>query len=231
MPRTRSLQRFGVLAIVIGGLVGVTGVVHAQNPVTATQTPAQTQQPAQQQAANDVTACRLTMPANALSAQGLAAPWVLSGARGGQCDETVKPQAAFIDATIFDPATSTVSIYRPLIINRGTTPAIDPLVPTLPANAVVEISVGFNGDQLFLADANGGTDIAAANCVNGLPGSIFGQEIFCNAPAFYAAANGKVAFPGRANSPDDGMPCPTTESWEIVDQEPRRSATAATTTS
>jgi hypothetical protein len=56
--------------------------------------------------------------------------------------------------------------------------------------------------------------------VNGLRGSIFGQEIFCNARAFYTAANGQVTFtPPLGTSPDDGRPCPTTESWEIVDQD------------
>jgi hypothetical protein len=104
-------------------------------------------------------------------------------------------------------------------VTAGTDPAVDPPVPALPAGAVVEISVGFNGDELTLADRNGGRDIAEAHCVNGLPGSIFGQEIFCNAPALFAAAGGKVAFPGRETSPDDGRPCPTTESWEIVDQD------------
>jgi hypothetical protein len=131
----------------------------------------------------------------------------------------VKDDAAFIDATIFDPATGSLSIYRPLVVTAGTTPAVDPLAPTLPAGAVVEVSVGFNGDELTLADRHSGRDIQAAHCVNGMPGSIFGQEIFCNAPGLFAAAGGKVALPQREDSPDDGRPCPTTESWEIVDQD------------
>jgi hypothetical protein len=145
---------------------------------------------------------------------------VLSGDNGGKCAETVADEAAFIDATIFDPATNKVSIYRPLVVTEGTTAAADPVPPPLPNGAIVEISVGFNGDQLTLTDGHNGQDIAAARCVNGLNGSIFRQEIFCNARAFYAAANGKVTFtPPRRFSPDDGQPCPTTESWEIVDQD------------
>ena len=39
-------------------------------------------------------------------------------------------------------------MYSPLVITQGTTPAAAPVVPTLPANAVVTIDVGFNGTNL-----------------------------------------------------------------------------------
>jgi hypothetical protein len=199
----RVQRRLGAIAVLVGSMLVVGNVVHAQGGAT------------RQQGVE----CTITMPAHALTAQGLSSPWELGGGNGEGCDETVKDDAAFVDATIFDPATDELSIYRPLVVTAGTEPAVDPPVPVLPDGAVVEISVGFNGDELTLADRNGGRDIAEAHCVNGLPGSIFGQEIFCNAPALFAAAGGKVAFPGRETSPDDGRPCPTTESWEIVDQD------------
>ena len=212
LPASVRVQwRLGVIAVVVGIMLAVGNIVHAQDGAAGGQQQAAA---AQQQGVE----CTITMPAHALTAQGLASPWELSG-NGQGCDETVKDEAAFVDATIFDPATNELSIYRPLVVTAGTRPAVDPLVPTLPAGAVVEISVGFNGDELTLADRNGGRDIAEARCVNGLPGSIFGQEIFCNAPGLFAAAGGRVAFPPRENSPDDGRPCPTTESWEIVDQD------------
>jgi hypothetical protein len=206
----RRQWRLGVIAVLVGAMLAVGNIVHAQDDA-AGRRQAET---AQRQGVE----CTITMPAHALTAQGLASPWELSG-DGKECDETVKDEAAFVDATIFDPGTNRISIYRPLVITGGTRPAVDPLVPRLPAGAVVEISVGFNGDELTLADRHGGRDIAEAHCVNGLPGSIFGQEIFCNAPGLFAAAGGRVAFPQRENSPDDARPCPTTESWEIVDQD------------
>lgn len=210
----RRLRRAAVIGIALGCLLATTtGVVFALGAGTATAL-------AVASAEEQVVACKIAVPPHALTAEGLATPWVLSGDHGGQCAETNAGQAAFIDATIFDPATSQILVYRPLVITQGTTPAVEPVPPKLPAGAVVEISVGFNGDELTLTDANDGRDIAESSCVNGQPGSIFGQEIFCNAPAFYAAANGRVTFSAPLGaSPDDHRPCPTTESWEIVDQD------------
>jgi hypothetical protein len=211
VPTSVRVQRWlGVIALLAGSILAVGNVVHAQGGAASQPGAAATQQGVE---------CTVTMPAHALTAQGLASPWELGGGDGEGCDETVKDEAAFVDATIYDPATNELSIYRPLVVTAGTEPAVDPPVPALPAGAVVEISVGFNGDELTLADRNGGRDAAEAHCVNGMPGSIFGQEIFCNAPALFAAAGGTVAFPGRETSSDDGRPCPTTESWEIVDQD------------
>jgi hypothetical protein len=216
------LRRTAIISIALGCLLAATtGAVLAQGAgPTGAQVAGSAAAPGIAGAKEQVVACKITLPPHALTAQGLATPWVLSGDHGGQCAEANADQAAFIDATIFDPATNQVLVYRPLVITKGTTPAVQPAAPKLPTGAVVEISVGFNGDELTLTDANHGRDIAESHCVNGRPGSIFGQEIFCNAPAFYAAANGKVTFtPPLGTSPDDHRPCPTTESWEIVDQD------------
>ena len=217
----RRLQRAAIISIVLGCLLAATtGVVLAEGAGSAgSQALGSAAAIGVESAEAQTVACKITVPPQALTARGLATPWVLSGDHGGDCAETNADQAAFVDATIFDPATSAVLAYRPLVITEGTTPAVDPVPPKLPAGAVVEISVGFNGDELTLTDANDGQDIADSHCVNGEPGSIFGQEIFCNAPAFYAAANGNVTLTPPGTSPDDGRPCPTTESWEIVDQD------------
>ncbi len=69
---------------------------------------------------------------------------------------------AFVQATILDPATGALSVYDPLVVTRGTRPAVLPPVPSVPAHAVVTIDVGFNGKDLVqvgatpatLADAN-----------------------------------------------------------------------------
>ena len=55
---------------------------------------------------------------------------------------------AFVQATILNPATGQLSVYEPLVITKGTRPAVTPVVPKLPAGAVVTIDFGFNGTNL-----------------------------------------------------------------------------------
>jgi hypothetical protein len=83
--------------------------------------------------------CTLIVPANPLSAEGLATPYQLlaTDATAGDCHETDKSQAAFVQAAVLDPATGQVSIYNPLVVDQGATPAMPPVIPTLPANAIV----------------------------------------------------------------------------------------------
>src|SRR5947207_578863 len=51
--------------------------------------------------------CTLTVPANPLTAQGLATPYQL----GNGCDEANKMQAAFVQVVVFYPACN-ISIYK-----------------------------------------------------------------------------------------------------------------------
>ena len=117
--------------------------------------------------------CRIIVPANPLSAQGLATPWQLEGPAGmtpAQSGCTMANSAnlgAFVQATILDPATGALSVYEPLVITQGTTPAVAPVVPTLPAGAVVTMDVGFNGTDLTQVGATP-TALAQGRCVNGL---------------------------------------------------------------
>ena len=60
---------------------------------------------------------------------------------------------AFVQATILDPATGRLSVYDPLVVTQGTRPAVKPSIPTIPANAVVTIDFGFNGNDLFQVGA------------------------------------------------------------------------------
>lgn len=160
--------------------------------------------------------CALVVPPNPLSAQGLATPYELVGIDGkGACHEASPAQSAFVEATILDPATGALSIYRPLVIDRGTKPGIVPTVPTLPQNAVVGIWFGFQGDTLTLLHAQG--------CVNGVFRSNFGQFAYCNAPEFFDAAH-KAMAAGLLTVPTlgtakDGLPCPTTRDFSVVDQD------------
>ena len=63
-----------------------------------------------------------------------------------------------------------------------------PVVPTLPDNALVALWFGFNGNNLVQQGASAGV-LAASACVNGVPNSVFGQFSYCNAPAFFKAAD------------------------------------------
>jgi hypothetical protein len=169
-------------------------------------------------AAEDPVRCTLTVPANPLSAQGLATPYQLSG---HGCSETEKGHSAFVQATVIDTATGKVFNYAPLVITHGTRPAVAPVVPALPAHSVVGIWFGFNGDGLLLRGSNGSLRDGA--CVNGAAGSIFGQYAYCNAPAFFTAANSAISA-GQLTVPElgtgsDGLPCPTTRDFGIVDQD------------
>jgi hypothetical protein len=168
--------------------------------------------------------CTLIVPSNPLSAKGLSTPFqlVATDPNGGPCNEANTAQSAFVEAAVFNPANSQISIYHPLVIDNGTKPAVAPVVPSLPANAIVALWIGFNGDNLTLASADP-SNLSNAKCVNGLPGSIFTQVSYCNAPAFFsvannAAINGNLKVPSLATA-RDGKTCPTIRSFSVVDQD------------
>ncbi|KAF9237971.1 hypothetical protein BU15DRAFT_75581 [Melanogaster broomeanus] len=59
--------------------------------------------------------CILKVPSNPLTAQGLATPYELTG-----CNQLeFADQGAFVEAAILDPATGSIQIYNPLVINAG----------------------------------------------------------------------------------------------------------------
>ena len=104
-------------------------------------------------AAADNTDCDIIVPANPLSAQGLATPYQLTGPNGTSPADSGCNMAnaaalgAFVQATILNPRTGALSVYNPLVITQGTTPAVAPVVPKLPRDAIVTIDFGFNGDE------------------------------------------------------------------------------------
>ena len=77
--------------------------------------------------------CDIIVPANPLTAQGLATPYLLTGPGGmtpaqSGCEMTnATALGAFVQATILDPATGRLSVYNPLVITKGTTPAVTAL--------------------------------------------------------------------------------------------------------
>jgi hypothetical protein len=179
----------------------------------------QDQKQAAAAAAQQVVECSLAVPADPLSAVGLSTPWLLAGKNGasGGCREKDPNAAAFVQAAVLNPATGEVSIYNPLVIDRGSKPAINPTVPGLPPNPVVGIWVGFNGNTLTLRGPG------SAACVAGVGKSVFGQNAFCGTTAFFDAANTAITA-GKLTPPDlgtarDGKPCPTSRDFSVVDQD------------
>ncbi len=167
--------------------------------------------------------CTLIVPSHPLSAQGLATPYqlVATDPANGPCNESNKARAAFVQGAVIDPVTGQISIYNPLVIDEGTQPAIAPVVPKLPINGIVALWFGSNGNTLTLQDSNG--SLRQGRCVNGVRDSIFGQFSFCNAPAFFRAANqairaGKLVPPALGIG-QDKLTCPTTRDFSIVDQD------------
>jgi hypothetical protein len=221
------------LGLALGVVAAVSG-----GPARIAVPPAGAQAAPIAQAANDVAGatldCELIVPPNPLSAVGLATPYQLTGPGGRDpaasgCTQANPNLQAFVQATILNPATGRLWVYEPLVITAGTTPAIAPVKPRLPGNAVVNLMVGFNGNNLRLAAARPDT-LARADCVDGLHGSLFGQVSYCNSVAFYAAADwdiaaGQLRIPQAGRSPQAGQPCPTTRSFQLVDQDPSDNVT------
>jgi hypothetical protein len=209
----------------------------ATSAADAQATPTPTPTAANANAANANAAnmnCELIVPPNPLTATGLATPYQLTGP-GGQdpqasgCTQANPDLQAFVQATILNPATGRLWVYEPLVITLGSIPAAAPTRPKLPRNAVVNLMVGFNGNDLQLVGQNPDT-LSQANCVEGLDGSLFGQVSYCNSVPFYAAADrdiqaGKLRIPSAGVSNLTGQACPTTRSFQIVDQDPSDNVT------
>ena len=204
----------------------------ARRTTTATATPTATAAAA---AAAANVSCDIVVPANPLTAQGLATPFQLTGTDGATpavsgCNMANNANlGAFVQATILNPATGALSVYEPLVITQGTTPAAAPVVPTLPANAIVTIDFGFNGTNLTQVGATPNA-LAQGRCVNGLGGSIFGQVSFCNGTQFFRAvarakAAGKLLIPPLGTATKTGQPCLTTRNFDVVDQDPSDNVT------
>jgi hypothetical protein len=175
-------------------------------PINLNQTPAQ--------AAASMN-CGLIVPANPLSAQGLATPYQLTD---GCSMANFATEGAFAEATILAP-NGTVTVYNPLVITAGTTPAVKPVAPAIAAGSTVIISFGFNGTNLFLT----GPGARQGNCVDALGQSLIGQVSQCNAVNFYNRANADIANGTLKINPVgtslDGQPCLTTRNFATIDQD------------
>lgn len=168
--------------------------------------------------------CTLIVPADPLSAQGLATPFELTATdpAGGPCNEANADQSAFAEAAIVTPD-GQLTLYDPLVIDQGTQPATPTVPAQVPDGSTVGLWFGFNGDNLTLKPAQGTNSLRKGNCVNGAKKSIFGQFAHCNAVAFFQQANqlvqnGTLQVPPLGTA-TDGRPCPTTRDFSVVDQD------------
>jgi hypothetical protein len=159
--------------------------------------------------------CSIAVPANPLSAAGLATPWQL----GDGCSmANAGTEGAFVEATILAPNGS-LQVYSPLVVTAGTQPAVAPAAPTIAAGSTVIVDVGFNGTNLVLT----GAGVNQGNCVDASGQSVIGQVSACNAVNFYKAANAAIAS-GTLTVPalgtaSDGQACQTTRDFALIDQD------------
>src|ERR1700689_2786787 len=188
--------------------------------------------------------CDIIVPAHPLTAKGLATAYQLTGpagttpaASGCQTNNSVN-LGAFVQATILNPRTGALSVYNPLVITAGTKPAVAPVVPKLPKHAIVTIDFGFNGTFLLQQGATSDA-LSQGKCVDGMPGSPFGQVSFCNGIHFFDAAfrlerEGKLHIPSPGMSKNivpsagalgTGRECPTTRNFDMIDQDPSDNVT------
>jgi hypothetical protein len=196
------------------GLAGSNAVDAAGNAFSFTQN-------ADEAAAS--TNCTVSVPANPLSAQGLASPWVLGDgctwANGGT-------EGVFIDATILAP-NGQIQVYNPLVINQGTTPAVAPTPPTIARGSQVILSAGFNGNALALV----GRGARQGNCIDAFGNSLMNQTPQCNAANFYRLANAEIArgtlTVPPAGTGQDGQACQTTRDFALIDQDQSDNAVAS----
>jgi hypothetical protein len=160
--------------------------------------------------------CTIAVPANPLTAQGLASPYKL----GDGCSMANPDQEAFVEATILSP-NGQVQVYNPLVITQGTRPAVQPVVPRIPKGSRVIIDFGFNGTNLLLTGA--GAVQRSSGCVDALGQSVIGQVSACGAVPFYNLANQLIArhtlrVP-HTGTALDGQPCQTTRDFALIDQD------------
>jgi hypothetical protein len=188
--------------------------------------------------------CDIIVPANPLSAKGMATPYQLTGTDGmspaqSGCEmSNAANLGAFVQATILNTRTGQAYVYDPLVITQGTTPAVAPTVPVLPRHYIATIDFGFNGTDLFQVGATANA-LAQGDCTDGPQGSIFGQVSFCNGINFFneaktLEAERKLVVPSEGTSSKivasggalgTGQDCPVTHNFDMVDQDPSDNVT------
>lgn len=171
--------------------------------------------------------CILQIPPFPLTQAGLTTPYQLGSVNPATpCTmKDITAGASFVEATIFDPDTNKLFVYHPLVVTAGTQPLVPPTQFVLPTNAIVGIWFGTNANTIMLTPL---TSITQGLCVNGIGQTdIFGQFAHCNGIAFFEAVNKVIKLGIQLDPPipplgvgNDGLPCPTTRDYFIVDMDP-----------
>lgn len=171
--------------------------------------------------------CNIVLPPFPLSYQGLITPYQLQTIDPNTpCNMKTFP--AFAEALILDLDTNSLSIYHPLIVDFQTIPLVQPLPFVMPPNNMVVIHFGSNGMAIKLFPP---LSVQQGNCIYGIGGVTsmdqFGQFAHCNAIAFFEKIKTLLLknIPLNPPLPDlgiasDGMPCPTTRDFFLVDMDP-----------
>jgi hypothetical protein len=174
--------------------------------------------------------CGIIVPADPLSARGLATPYQLTGPSGtsaatsGCTMSAPATRAGLVRATILDPATGAVAVYTPAIVTKGARPARAPVMPELPPGAIVTIDFGASGIDLTPVGATSGA-LAQGRCVSGPSG-----VSSCNGAAFFTAAlpllrTGRLRVPSAGTSANmvatgggigTGRDCPNVRNFEVA---------------
>ena len=174
-------------------------------------------------AATDNVNCTLIVPANPLTAQGLATPYQLTATNpaDGPCNESNPNQTAFVQGAAIDTSTGQISVYNPVVVDQGTQPAVTPTVPTLPANSVVALWFGFNGATLSFAGADQVSSTASSATATATTATA--------APATSTSTSTSTALPATATA-TPAVTAPTATSTTAA-ATPTATSTAPTATS
>jgi hypothetical protein len=218
-PRLKSRRKFPLIPFLVGSLLTVLLAIGASSYLFFF-----SPSPTATHAAEDNPDCTLIVPDQPLTAKGLSTPYKLLATNrdNGPCHENNPNQSVFVQGAVFNPASGQISIYNPLVIDKNTKPAAAPVVPILPANAIVALWFGFNGANLTLKDIHDQV-LEMNGCVNGVRNSLFGEYAYCNAPAFFQAVNGAIAthklVPPALGIGKDGRACPSVRDFSVVDMD------------
>lgn len=171
--------------------------------------------------------CNIVLPPFPLSYQGLITPYQLQTIDPNTpCNMKTFP--AFAEALILDMDTNSLSVYHPLIVDFNTQPLVQPVPFTMPTNSLVAIHFGSNGMAIKLFPP---LSVQQGACVYGIGGTTsmdqFGQFAHCNAQLFFDVMRKLILNNVPLNPPipplgtaNDGMPCPTTRDFFLVDMDP-----------
>src|SRR5579884_4042742 len=112
-PGPQKMRQFSIFisvitAILLACVLGLASILQTVQQATATTTTVNLN-------------CTLIVPANPLTAKGLATPYQLTATnpKMGPCIETNPMQSAFVQGAIINPATGQIFVYNPLSSPRA----------------------------------------------------------------------------------------------------------------